>query len=1044
MPRNTSTGPIRDNGRPLLMLFLQVWLLLVALVGTAIGGWQVYLPSDGLLNDYLTDADAGPSGEVWLLSLDGVSRFDGLTWTNWTVDDIPRIDFPYEILADSRGRVWVTDYIDNTIAVYDGEVWKGLDYITGGIVWDMAEDSDGNIWFATGDGLLKYDGSTWKHYDEGDGLGSSVARAVTQSSDGSIWVATGAGVSSFDGTSWTNYTKADGLGDLFNRVIIEDDRGRVWVGGHPLSRFDGETWATFGENEGVPFTFRPGGAANDQQGNLWFGVYGQGVMRFDGTEWKVFRVGDDYHITGIVGMTVDTYNNVWAATQLGAARFDGEDWRWLEPRPDNRSNRVRDIAVAGPGELWLATAKGVYYSDHGDFTLHGILDSLNSDDPKCMELLDDGELWVGGIRGIYIYDDEIWTFVPEDHMVTDIYQHTSGDIYFSLYDSCLVRISGMDTTAYYNEWGRGSVLEITEDRDGAVWVIELSSVGRLEGETWTWWHYEEDTIDHPRSIAAADNGDIWIGDLNGVSRFDGTTWTDYTGPEGVAAENFYAIYVDDRGYVWAGSETGSLYRFDGEHWTVFGDRDGLLPGTIDVITQDSGGRLLVGSDWGVSIGEMDRVPPRTFMDPAPPALTAGRRHVIPLAASNGETQGIRFSTSLDGGPWSPWTKAETWIVESLSDGVHDLCARAQDRWGNVDPRPVTAVVGVDGTPPSPVIASPGFGEAVRDTVGITGSVNDPRFESYRVLVRPVGTSGWDPPSAVVIEESENPPTGGIITLWNTHAFDEGGYDLEVEVSDTLGLTGTDLVSVIVDNEAPWAWETSPAVVKGSTGGDIYTTGREVHLYFPPHCFETEAEVTVEALGDGQVPDTLASGSRRLLTGYEIGWGDAGLKKAATLSLDLEDSGAGPEEHPALYMCADDSVWTRVGGTLAEGGSEISVSLSQPGWYALFGENGDMSQGTGLAMGPITPRVFSPQGGFGDTEAAISFTLGRSGPVTVKVYNRAGYLVRKVIEDKRLGAGANVVRWDGRNGGGEMVPAGLYLVTVEALGTKQTKTLSVVR
>jgi hypothetical protein len=307
-----------------------------------------------------------------------------------------------------------------------------------------------------------------------------------------------------------------------------------------------------------------------------------------------------------------------------------------------------------------------------------------------------------------------------------------------------------------------------------------------------------------------------------------------------------------------------------------------------------------------------------------------------------------------------------------------------------------------------------------------------------VEVRSQESATWD-----LLAESLTPIGNGALVCWNTLPLSEGDYELRLSVTDTLGLTGINLLSVVIDNEAPWADETAPAVVKGSTGGDIYTTEGQVHLYFPPHCFETEAVVVVEALVDGDVPDTLSSGARRLLTGYEIGWGEASLKKAVTLRLNIEDSVVNVGERPVLYLRGDDDIWTRLGGTVGDGGKEMSIPVSKAGWYALFGEQGEVSQGSGLSMGSITPRVFSPRGGSGDREAAIGFTLGRSGGVTVKVYNRAGYLVRTVIDGKGMGAGANLVRWDGRGEGGGVVPGGLYLVTVEALGTEKTKTLSVV-
>ena len=96
---------------------------------------------------------------------------------------------------------------------------------------------------------------------------------------------------------------------------------------------------------------------------------------------------------------------------------------------------------------------------------------------------------------------------------------------------------------------------------------------------------------------------------------------------------------------------------------------------------------------------------------------------------------------------------------------------------------------------------------------------------------------------------------------------------------------------------------------------------------------------------------------------------------------------------------------------------------------------------GLAF---TPRVFSPTGGFAGNEVGISFTLGRPAPVTVRVYSRSGRLIREVIADQTMNAGANLVRWDGRDRNGGYAADGMYLVTVEALGRTERKTLAVVK
>jgi flagellar hook assembly protein FlgD len=93
---------------------------------------------------------------------------------------------------------------------------------------------------------------------------------------------------------------------------------------------------------------------------------------------------------------------------------------------------------------------------------------------------------------------------------------------------------------------------------------------------------------------------------------------------------------------------------------------------------------------------------------------------------------------------------------------------------------------------------------------------------------------------------------------------------------------------------------------------------------------------------------------------------------------------------------------------------------------------------------VTPRVFAPRGGFADVRVAIRFHLGRPGAATVRVYNRAGRLVRAVAREAPLGSGENLLYWDGRDGEGRIVEDGLYVVSVEAMGETRTEAIAVVR
>jgi hypothetical protein len=332
---------------------------------------------------------------------------------------------------------------------------------------------------------------------------------------------------------------------------------------------------------------------------------------------------------------------------------------------------------------------------------------------------------------------------------------------------------------------------------------------------------------------------------------------------------------------------------------------------------------------------------------------------------------------------------------------------------------------------------------VRDSIGIVGIAADQRFKEYRVEMRPAGSASWEQPEASLIGRSSSPVTGGTLAGLNTRELPDGDYELRLSVSDTLGLTGSTLVSFVIDNQAPYAPQTSPARVNAAAGGDVYTTNGEAHLYFPPHAFRQDVEVTIDPLAAPDVPDTLPEGAVRIRAGFEISWGSDELTKPAVAELSY--AGASRAGRLALYTQSSGSAWRRVGGAADAASQRIAAPVTQPGRYALFSESAAATGGPGtLSPISLTPRVFSPRGSYANTQVAIGFTMARPGAVTVKIFNRAGRSVREVLSGETLGAGANLVRWDGRDSDGAIVGDDVYLVSVEALGARETRALAVVR
>jgi hypothetical protein len=172
--------------------------------------------------------------------------------------------------------------------------------------------------------------------------------------------------------------------------------------------------------------------------------------------------------------------------------------------------------------------------------------------------------------------------------------------------------------------------------------------------------------------------------------------------------------------------------------------------------------------------------------------------------------------------------------------------------------------------------------------------------------------------------------------------------------------------------------------------------------------------------------------------------DVPLAKPVLLDLAVAEGTTSPGARLALYFAGGDSTWRRLGGTFDAANRRLAAPVSAAGRFATYAVSQEPATPGELPGLSLTPRVFSPRGGFANTSVGIGFVLARAGPVRVTVHNRAGRLVREVLSGATLGAGANLVRWDGRDEEGRVVGEGLYVVTVEAPGGRQVRTLAVVR
>ncbi len=271
-------------------------------------GLSYFSEKDGLPSNTVTSFAEDADGNLWVGTHQGVAKFrdnafiraeglvglGGSSPTAWA-----------GVKADRERNIWVS--MGMRLFRQDGKSFKEFKLpiaeeeissfaILAGDVSLQLQDKAGNFWLGTdGSGAYKFDGKSFTHFTQRDGLCSNNITSILEDKQGRIWFTciqsyqpkmTGdGGVCRYDGTSFTRFPQVKGLSNNDIYTIHETRSGDIWIGatGVGAYRYDGDSFKLFGETNRSMWTrnFGVQSILEDRDGTLWFGFSG-GLFRFNG------------------------------------------------------------------------------------------------------------------------------------------------------------------------------------------------------------------------------------------------------------------------------------------------------------------------------------------------------------------------------------------------------------------------------------------------------------------------------------------------------------------------------------------------------------------------------------------------------------------------------------------------------------------------------------------------------------------------------------------------------------------------------------------
>jgi signal transduction histidine kinase/ligand-binding sensor domain-containing protein/DNA-binding NarL/FixJ family response regulator len=428
-------------------------------VGTYGGGLDRLDPATGKFTHYRHD-ERNPNSLVnnsveglfldtddtlWIATDDGLDHFDPASgkFTAWVHDPNDpgslSTNAISKVMRDSQGRLW-TSHWGGGIHRLDAASGKFTHFrfdaadplsVSSNMVTYFTEAHDHAVWFATSNGLARYDEESgrFRSIMRAEGQSAAAGRMLVSGAvsdrHGRIWVASvDAGLLRYDPArqEYRHYlpqaNNPRSLAEVAINAIVLDHEGNVWLSTRAgLNRYDERT-DSFERFKLA--SYAPKGATSDatisdlavdRAGVLWMSVYGVGLQSFDPRR-KVLSIythdGADpaslgNNLTNAVLVASD--GAVWVAADAGLSRLDrasGKFTNFSAGRDGLTSVIANDLTEMPDGTILVATDVGVnrYDPRSGRFTAFTLRQGMPSNYVMAVESDARGNIWAGTDKGL--------------------------------------------------------------------------------------------------------------------------------------------------------------------------------------------------------------------------------------------------------------------------------------------------------------------------------------------------------------------------------------------------------------------------------------------------------------------------------------------------------------------------------------------------------------------------------------------------------------------------------------------------------------------
>lgn len=304
----------------------------------------------------------------------------------------------------------------HTLWTYAGTEWDNYkirainnqDKLPGKQINQILQDSDGYMWFATSNGLCRYNGYTLKTYKSSNLaphlLQSNIVNTIIEDVDHRIWIGTEQGLNILDkSTEKIEKISNDSLPNFFIHSFLLTRDSTLWIGTQVgLLRYNRDT------HNFTAFKNRPNDSTSicgnsikalleDKNGDVWVATYGNGICRLD------IKTGKFIHYPSVTPS--DRANSLFQDANLNI---------W--------------ICTWGDGLVKMENREDCLHPVYTEFHTHSEYECII----RSVRQLPNGEILAGTSQGLYVIDASC-SFIPKNKQENPLKALALNDDIYYLY-----------------------------------------------------------------------------------------------------------------------------------------------------------------------------------------------------------------------------------------------------------------------------------------------------------------------------------------------------------------------------------------------------------------------------------------------------------------------------------------------------------------------------------------------------------------------------------------------------------------------------------